>query len=831
MKRSRLAFAASSVVLAFAIPGNSCGPFFPDAVFVQNSMPDGPYAAYAKGEIGIPQPGYRVLDLVVAYDWLNGHGLSASEQHQAVALDHLQTTRGDEDPTKLPGFMAWIAARKDSGVPEPPAPPPQSGFHMTEDLNSDRPVPGQSYQSFVNCLDPAFATAAATLNARKAAHANDAASLTDWVQGQDAVFANCNGSSDKMPADAPANAPEWLKQDRAYQQAAAKFYQTDYEGAIARLKAIAADSASPWHQIARLVEARAMIRRATIGQLTELPAAIEAPNGPYSADREKSQQQYAELLKQKLPERLAQAQDALKAILADPSMQPYHADAGRLLDFVNLRLDPASQANLLAARLTAPDRAQAPGVFQQALIDLRYYLYPPYSDQADVTNTLHTIPKSAVFAWMQAMQAPAPVQKTDWDSSEPDPAKFRQQRAEAATEALAQWRSTHANTWLIAAMVNTDPGDPAAPELIKAATAAATAAAAIPPGSPAWAAATYNRLRLMPDRAAMRADLATIEPALLDQPQRSTLNLFKLLNLRAAPTLAAFLHSAAALPAGITTMDSGFPDPPDTQPETNLCNLKGSQTTTLLFNPDAATILNTRMPLALLANAAEEKNLPANLSFQIAQSTWTRAVLLDRPDVAKQMSPILIGCYPAWKQWLDDYDNATTPDNRHVAGLLALMRFPSNAPLVDAGMERNDGFAGYSMYRLNWWSASTEAKPSSAGNPGGTSATFFGTQTPAPAALPDPPFLTAADRAAADREIAALRRTPCSSDYFAAAALDWQRLHPDDPRTVNVLGFAERAVRNGCRTDATPDLNHRLFVVVQTKYPKSEWASKYTTWE
>jgi hypothetical protein len=159
------------------------------------------------------------------------------------------------------------------------------------------------------------------------------------------------------------------------------------------------------------------------------------------------------------------------------------------------------------------------------------------------------------------------------------------------------------------------------------------------------------------------------------------------------------------------------------------------------------------------------------------------------------------------------------------------MRFPSNAPLVDAGIERNDGFAGYSMYRLNWWGASTDAKPSSAGNPDGTPATFFGMQTPTPAALPDPPFLTEVDRAAADREIAALRRTPCSSDYFAAAALDRQRLHPDDPRTVDVLGFAERAVRNGCRTDATPDLNHRLFTVVQTKYPKSEWAKKYTTWE
>jgi hypothetical protein len=47
MKPSRLAFAALCAILAFAIPGNSCGPFFPEAVFVQNGMPDGPYAAYA----------------------------------------------------------------------------------------------------------------------------------------------------------------------------------------------------------------------------------------------------------------------------------------------------------------------------------------------------------------------------------------------------------------------------------------------------------------------------------------------------------------------------------------------------------------------------------------------------------------------------------------------------------------------------------------------------------------------------------------------------------------------------------------------------------------
>jgi hypothetical protein len=146
-------------------------------------------------------------------------------------------------------------------------------------------------------------------------------------------------------------------------------------------------------------------------------------------------------------------------------------------------------------------------------------------------------------------------------------------------------------------------------------------------------------------------------------------------------------------------------------------------------------------------------------------------------------------------------------------------------------MERSDGFAGYSNYRDNWWSASTDAKPPIPNNPSGTPATFFGTQPIPRAQLPDPPFLTAANRAAGDQEIAALRTTPCASDYYATAALDWQKQHPADPRTITVLGFAERAIRNGCRTDATKELNHRLFVIVQTKYPKSEWARRYTTWE
>ena len=319
------------------------------------------------------------------------------------------------------------------------------------DLNGDRPVPGASYQNFANCLDEAFAFAASTLKDRKTAHASDSANFADWVHGQDAVFANCNGSDDKMPAEAPASHPHGSSRTAPTSRRRQSFIRPTTT-APSSPQAIAADTSSPWHEIARLVAARAMIRRATVGQITELPpAAVAAPGAPYSEDREKPQRAYAELLRQKEPARLAEARDALHAIVADPAMQQYKADAAGLLDFVNLRLDPAAQADVLAARLTAPDRAQTPGRFQQALIDLRYYLYPP--DAVNVTSSAtHPGSGSPLFAWMQAMRAPAPVQRMTSDFGEPsDPAKAQQQRQQAAAEALAQWHATRSDTWLIAA--------------------------------------------------------------------------------------------------------------------------------------------------------------------------------------------------------------------------------------------------------------------------------------------------------------------------------------------------------------------------------------------
>ncbi|MDQ2925105.1 MAG: hypothetical protein M3R43_06060 [Acidobacteriota bacterium] len=790
MKLLRIFAAALFVLFAFVLPSNGCGPFFAEAEFVQLTRPDGIYADYVKGRIGVPQTQYRLRHLIAGYDWMNGHGLTPGEQQQMVALD--QELYGN---------------------------PPRA------DMPEGRLVPGSDYQTFQNCLPDAFAVAKQTHEARHAAHGEDPASVADWERGQTAVFSNCSGSGNTLPEAAAANAPLWLKQDRAYQTAAAKFYTADYDGAIAELRTISADRDSPWRDTARLVIARAMIRKATNGQITEMPAAVPVnanaqtqEQSAQAAERYKVEQRYEEAIQRQRPARLAEARDVLRPILADPSMQQFHATAGRLLDFVMLRLDPAAQGEILAARTMGAKRAQTAGQFRQAVIDLDFLLGSSDAQSDHGITRLKIKPDSpdAGLTWLRAMKGAVSVAS---ESAAVGP----ESHPSALEAAVSGWHATHRTPWLIAALTAARPGDSTAAELTHD-------AAGVPKNSPAWMAATYHRLRLTIAEPGTRTELDALLPDVERTQSRSTINLFMMLHERSSPTLETFLEDAGTLPAGIDNGYSEEPDAPATKLGAGLCGVRSSDAMTRLFDHDTATILNTRMPLSMLAEAAESKTLVPNLRFQIAQSTWTRAVLLERPEIAKDVAQVLSGCYPAWKPWLEKYDAAATANDRRAAGLLALMRFASTEPIVRDGLQRPDGFAAYDSYRDNWWRESRTYRAATNGS-AAVSPTFFGTQPIERDEMPAPPFLSATDRAVAAREVVALRAIPCASDYFARSALEWQKQHPADPRTPDILGFAQRVVRNGCRTDATKELNHRLFVVTQTKYPKSAWAKLYRSWE
>lgn len=814
---------ATSVITLTARP---CGPDFPSAVFVLQTGPGGNYASYAAGRIGVPQTAYRTRHMVIAYDYLSGHPLPPEVQKEAVAVNTylLDPWQADNSDKPLDGFSAWIAARANFG--------PVDGYIPNTALATDRSVPGEDYDSFKNCLDDAFATAARTLTARTAAHTIKDPAVADWVHAQDAVFTNCGdgkvfryfGPPEKAPAApptphapaaAPANAPLWLKQDRGYQLAAASFYHLDLDDALTRFRAIARDISSPWSITARYLIARTYARKASL------------EDAGFTSGRNNHKDEAAAV---KYKATMTLAQHELIAMQSEPRMAPMRQSIDGLLDYVNIRLQPDAQAAVLATRLQAPNAAN----FRQGVVDLTWLHSTQDFGGAPVPTLNSASHPNDMLAWIDAVYG----------------------KDEAA--ALKHWSSNHSAAWLVAALVNAKPGDPATPELLRAAKTTSQS-------DPGWLAITYNRLRLIPHDPVTRSEVLALLPQIKQSADVSTINLFLALSTATAPTLDAWLTTVPRQPAGDSSDDGSeaiwpVPDPASTndvvrgtQPVfvEDACGKRFPANTVLpLFDRDAAVVLNRDMPLRLLAQAAEGSVLPEDLRFQVAQATWARAVLLGKPEIAHRMTPILIACRDAWKAILTAYDSATTADAREATGLLGLMRFASTVPSVWEGEGRRGGFATYDEFRQNWWCTAVP-KPGDTvdADPEPPIRSAGSTAPSSPQVVAStPPFLTQEDLSEARTEVAALERVPRASTYFAQRALAWQKLHPVDPQTPEILGEADRVVRNSCRKEPpfdehgktqinptdmtlTSNLSRALFETLQRSYPNSAWAKRYKSWQ
>jgi hypothetical protein len=816
MSHLRRLLLALLAVLVLVRPGNGCS-FSDDDLTPSGTDPDRPYSAFLDGKLGIVSGQLRIRHLVVAYDMLSGRGLTPSEQKAAVDVDR---------------FYNFGEAYKPG--PDVTAPADPSARNAWNATSVERAVPGAPYETFTNCLDDTFVHANTTLANLRAKYGKpDSAEIQDWIAGQAAVFSNCSdGHSSQfqyptppppppgvMPNPAPAGAPLWLRQQRAYQIAAAQFYALDYDSALAGFRAISADKASPLAPLARYVEARVLIRKSVV------------PYNFNSATTKDSSNTRTLTLTG-----LTQARDYLQTLLRDPAMTPYHTQSQHLLDYVMVRLDPAAQADELARRLSAPPRKTANADldtdYRQNVIDLTYAYnsLPLYSPAFPAKGTAPVDPKSPLLRWINDLsgQINPDIGTTVNRVYNRDPAAHTQ-------DALALWRSTHQPQWLTAALIDARPGNPGIADLIDAART-------VPPDSAAWATDTYHRLRLQ-YAVAPRADgssgpyneVAALMPTIERTQPRSTISLFADLESSLTPTLDLFLKTAPRITAhtiqeepgeGFTASGSNLEYAASQTPVT-LCGVNLNAPDTPHFDASVALIFNQRMPLHLLSEAALSPALPNNLRFQLAHMAWTRALLLDDAATARSLAPYLAQCQPAFKTWLDQYNAAKTSDERHVLGHLALMRFTSTEPTVRVGSERD--FAAYDSFRDNWW---CDADNSGQTSPPQPKPALLFSQPIVPATIePDPPFLTAADRAAAEKEIATLQKTPGASDYFAQQALDWVKAHPDDPHNADLLGFAMRVVRNACRDDATKDLSHQLFDTIHRRYPKSEWATRYATWE
>jgi hypothetical protein len=788
MKKWRKLFCLLALAAALALPpnGSPCGPFFPQAVFAFKTYPGRPLKAYAEGNLGVVQPSYYRSYLVVAYRYFSGHPLSRPERDDTLKYWGRDFGRGYDWSRGEDAVKEWLAARMQALGPQ------GKSTHIVPYLQEP-----DTYYNFYNCLDDAFHNATLTLKDRARRYGSDNAAVQEWIKGQDTVFADCDGSRD-IPAAVAESSPAWLKADRQYQIAAAYFYSRYFDHAAEEFDRIARDAGSPWRRLAPYLAARVMIRQG----MTPEPMQLDS---------------------------LRDAESRLQRILADPTQSSMHEAARAMLGFTSLRLRFDQRSAELARRVAGP--RPDPG-FYQDLIDYTWTLdhlgggalagFPEWIEDRALFDRKVRDWRVQRFRDVAAPRAIAEM--TDWILT------FQQQVEPATRHAIDRWRVKRSVPWLVAALSKVDAGNPVAGELLQAAEQ-------VPADSPAYPTVTYQRIRLMA-QAGEHEKARTLLDAVLQSPPRnlsaSALNLFLNLRMRLAGSYQDFQARAPRL---VLDVDAGYSvsgEAPDCQSKDCREVLYGSPDKTkkqLRFDNQAAWILNLRLPLDLLAQSATGTDLPEPLRGELAVATWTRAVMLERHDIAAALVPEIGQAYPIMAERLQTY-SAGAADDKKAAALFVLLHFPGMRPYVNAGLERPTRMDKIDNYRDNWWCGDVGAEIEQVNFEKDDDAPWRkggkpGIPKQAPVA---PPFLTVEQQKKGEAEWQQLAASGPASSYLARETLAWAKAKPNDPRLPEALHFAVRSTRYGCDGAGVSKLSHKAFALLHERYPNSKWAKATPYW-
>jgi hypothetical protein len=558
----------------------ACGPDYEPEVFVPANHPEKP-ALFAQGHLGVLQSGYFHAELVVAYRYLSGGKLSNVEKDAynppELSPEELAAYRAQQEArVAAQPINRWLKAREDAH-----AAPPAAEVQIAQDRVIETKRDGWvERDDQLNCPDAAYATAADTLENRLKTWGSGSAELMEWVRGQDAVFSNC-AKPGTMPA---ATQPGWstaLRQDRAYQIAAAKFYALDFDGAKADFVAIGKDKTSPWSRWGEYLAARAEVRKAA--------------NTGKTAD-------YGELANFDMDGLKAAQARLLKLQQQTNDSEVRHAAAAEL-GFIEVRLEPAKRLDQVSKALAGP---QPDREFKQDMKDLDFLMDHNVAGDTDLVRWIRNI---------QGAGTPVIVKSATGETT--------------TEEGLSVWRQEHRLPWLVAAIAKGD----AEIELMDA-------AAEVKPDSPAYATVNYYRIGLMlgaGKRVEARALADTMIAGLGPNDMASTRNAFLAERMQTARSLAEFLADAPR-----TMIESESSNAEMAQcVGTGAANRCAAKIPPRQFDVDAAGFFNTQMPLDLWEEAAQSSALPKHLRDAVAWAAWMRALGLGDAAAAKRMSGLL----------------------------------------------------------------------------------------------------------------------------------------------------------------------------------------------
>jgi hypothetical protein len=220
-------------------------------------------------------------------------------------------------------------------------------------------------------------------------------------------------------------------------------------------------------------------------------------------------------------------------------------------------------------------------------------------------------------------------------------------------------------------------------------------------------------------------------------------------------------------------------------------------------------------------------------------TAWTRAVLLGRSSIGKQLASLLEKIVPEIiREDLKTYAKAKGDEEERFAATFILLRNPALTPVVRSGLPREapaNEVGGSS--NENWWCKGLMPRR----------AVKAGTHLDAEreevdiensplrllytdGRVPHPRFISVEELRKAAREWQALFEADDAPVFMTKEVLSWARKHPDDPRVPEALHLAVRSTRFGCAGTDASALSREAYQALHGKYPKSPWAAKTKYW-
>jgi hypothetical protein len=190
-------------------------------------------------------------------------------------------------------------------------------------------------------------------------------------------------------------------------------------------------------------------------------------------------------------------------------------------------------------------------------------------------------------------------------------------------------------------------------------------------------------------------------------------------------------------------------------------------------------------------------------------AAWTRAVLLDRDDVALAVTPLLAKTYPVLDARLATWRDARGDDRRYAAIDLIVhtpaLR-PYVLPLVTLRTDPSELFHAH-YPDMNWWCRDGRRS-------------YEEPRTPAA-----PSFVTAATD-----ERATLLAQGTGASWMLRNISAWAKARPKDPRVPEALSLAITGTNWACADEDTRKLARTAFNVLHSQYRGSQWAKETKYW-